>query len=123
MEYILIIVAALVFLTSIILQIIMTVSYRRDVKLMTLKNELNVDNHEISLQSFRKKYNLYTAFLVSSLVFSLSFMIVIYLNLLEDFSCIAHVYIFHFFLFLEQISMIILTALIAIILYKRSKFE
>lgn len=125
MGYILLSVSVLVFLASLILQIVMTASYRKEAAWLTMMMGfgINVTAYESSLRSIRKKFRLATAFLSASMTFGLSSMGVIWLNMHGDLTCLTKLYFYNALVILEVVSIIISSVLITIIQYKRSRFE
>ena len=125
MGYILLSVSVLVFLASLILQIVMTASYRKETAWLTMMIGfgVNVTAYESSLESIRKKFRLTTAFLSASMTFGLSSMGVIWLNMHGDLTCLTKLYFYDALVILEVVSIIISSVLITIIQYKRLRFE
>lgn len=125
MEYVLLAIGVFVFLVSLVIQTVMTISYQREVKWLNTMIDLSVNASAFEDSLFRnqKRYRLTTAFLVSSMVFGLSAAIVVYLYQFGDFTCKVTEVLYYVFLILELLSIIISTVLITIIQYKRSRFE
>ena len=125
MGYILLSVSVLVFLASLILQIVMTASYRKETAWLTMMIGfgINATAYESSLESIRKKFRLATAFLSASMTFGLSSMGVIWLNMHGDLTCLTKLYFYNALVILEVVSIIISSVLITIIQYKRLRFE